>query len=60
MMNLSTKGRYAVRAMLDLALHFSSNPVHLKSISSRQGISRNYLERIMTSMIQAALKKDLS
>jgi len=55
MMNLSTKGRYAVRAMLDLALNYNIYPVQLKNIADRQGISRNYLERIMTSMIKAGL-----
>ena len=38
-MKLTTKGRYAVTAMLDLALHKEQGPVNLADISSRQGIS---------------------
>ena len=45
-MRLTTKGRYAVTAMLDLALHGDEGPVPLADISRRQGISRPYLEQL--------------
>ena len=54
-MTLSTKGRYASRAMLDLALHYGSEPVLLRNISKRQDISERYLERLMTSLVTAGL-----
>jgi len=43
---LTTKGRYAVTAVLDLALHQDSGPVRLANISERQGISLSYLEQL--------------
>lgn len=52
-MKISTKGRYGVKAMLDLALHSDGNPVALKSIAERQGISESYLEQLI-----AILKKN--
>lgn len=54
-MKISTKGRYATRAMLDLALHYGKTPVLLKDISSRQGISLRYLEQIISPLIAAKL-----
>ena len=45
-MRLTTKGRFAVTAMLDLALHSSGGPVALASISERQKISLSYLEQL--------------
>ena len=45
-MKLSTKGRYAVTAMLDLALHHQDGPVALAEVSARQGISLSYLEQL--------------
>jgi len=45
-MRLTTKGRYAVTAMLDLALHEGFGPVSLTDISRRQGISLSYLEQL--------------
>ncbi len=45
-MRLSTKGRYAVTAMLDLALHSEDGPVTLADISAKQGISLSYLEQL--------------
>lgn len=45
-MRLTTKGRYAVTAMLDLALHGDDSPVSLADISRRQGISLSYLEQL--------------
>ncbi len=52
-MRLTTKGRYAVTAMLDLALHSEKGPVSLADISLRQGISLSYLEQLF-----AKLRKD--
>ncbi|MGA9048351.1 MAG: Rrf2 family transcriptional regulator [Dehalococcoidia bacterium] len=54
-MKISTKGRYATRAMLDLALHYGKTPVLLKDISARQEISLRYLEQIVSPLIAAKL-----
>jgi Rrf2 family cysteine metabolism transcriptional repressor len=52
-MQLSTKGRYAARALLDLALHYGEGPVRVKDISRRQELSDRYLEQIL-SLVKAA------
>ncbi|WP_303291988.1 Fe-S cluster assembly transcriptional regulator IscR [Marinobacter sp. SS5-14b] len=49
-MKLTTKGRYAVTAMLDLALHGSEGPVSLADISARQEISLSYLEQLFSRL----------
>ncbi|NND92556.1 MAG: Fe-S cluster assembly transcriptional regulator IscR [Granulosicoccus sp.] len=49
-MKLTTKGRYAVTAMLDLALHGTSGPVPLADISVRQEISLSYLEQLFSKL----------
>ncbi|MDQ2077254.1 Fe-S cluster assembly transcriptional regulator IscR [Marinimicrobium sp. ABcell2] len=49
-MRLTTKGRYAVTAMLDLALHCERGPVSLADISQRQGISLSYLEQLFAKL----------
>ncbi|WP_405118724.1 Fe-S cluster assembly transcriptional regulator IscR [Pseudomonas leptonychotis] len=49
-MRLTTKGRYAVTAMLDLALHAQRGPVSLADISERQGISLSYLEQLFAKL----------
>jgi Rrf2 family iron-sulfur cluster assembly transcriptional regulator len=49
-MRLSTKGRYAVTAMLDLALHSGKGPVTLADISASQGISLSYLEQLFAAL----------
>ncbi|MGA2158964.1 MAG: Rrf2 family transcriptional regulator [Dehalococcoidia bacterium] len=54
-MKISTKGRYATRAMLDLAMHYGKKPVLLKDISARQDISLRYLEQIVSPLIAAKL-----
>ncbi len=51
-MRLTTKGRYAVTAMLDLALHSDQGPVSLADISARQGISLSYLEQLFARLRQ--------
>lgn len=54
-MRLSTKGRYAVTAMLDLALNGSDGPVTLADISENQGISLSYLEQLFASLRSKSL-----
>jgi len=54
-MRLTTKGRYAVTAMLDLALHKNQGPVSLADISQRQGISLSYLEQLFAKLRRASL-----
>lgn len=49
-MKLSTKGRYAVTAMMDLALHEKAGPVTLADISQCQGISLSYLEQLFAKL----------
>ena len=49
-MKLTTKGRYAVAAMLDLALHSDGAPVSLADISNRQSISLSYLEQLFSKL----------
>lgn len=52
-MRISTKGRYALRLMLDLALHNSGTPVRVKEIAARQEISDKYLEQIIAVLNKA-------
>lgn len=54
-MRLTTKGRYAVTAMLDLALHTEAGPVSLSDISTRQHISLSYLEQLFSKLRQSGL-----
>lgn len=54
-MRLTTKGRYAVTAMLDLALHEGEGPISLADISERQGISLSYLEQLFSKLRRADL-----
>lgn len=49
-MRLTTKGRYAVTAMLDLAIHDHKGPITLADISQRQGISLSYLEQLFSKL----------
>jgi Rrf2 family iron-sulfur cluster assembly transcriptional regulator len=49
-MRLTSKGRYAVRAMLDLTFHSNGNPVRLQEISNRQAISLHYLEQLFRKL----------
>ena len=51
-MRLSTRGRYALRMMLDIALHADENSVSLKSVAQRQQISVKYLEQIVTPLVK--------
>ncbi|MFZ1389619.1 MAG: Fe-S cluster assembly transcription factor [Thiolinea sp.] len=54
-MKLSTKGRYAVTAMMDLAIHDYEGPVTLADISSCQGISLSYLEQLFAKLRKSGL-----
>jgi Rrf2 family iron-sulfur cluster assembly transcriptional regulator len=54
-MRLTTKGRYAVTAMLDLALHESAGPVTLGDIAARQDISLSYLEQLFARLRRRSL-----
>jgi len=54
-MKLTTKGRYAVTAMLDLALHFDKGAVTLADIARRQGISLSYLEQLFAKLRRSGL-----
>ena len=54
-MRLTTKGRYAVTAMLDLALHQGKGPISLADISDRQGISLSYLEQLFAKLRKQGL-----
>ena len=54
-MRLTTKGRYAVTAMLDIALHRHTGPVSVVDIAERQGISSSYLEQLFGKLKKAEL-----
>jgi len=58
-MQLTTKGRYAVTAMLDLASNKSAKPVTLDMISQRQNISLSYLEQLFAKLRKASLVKSI-
>lgn len=49
-MKISTKGRYALRLMLDIAMNEGDNPIRIKDISERQAISDKYLEQIISTL----------
>ena len=57
---ISTKGRYALRVMIDLAEQQENRPVPLKEIADRQGISKKYLEIIMKDLVEGKLVKGSS
>lgn len=58
-MKLSTKGRYGIKAMVDLAIHYGMDPVSIKSISERQKISEYYLEQLFSPLRRANLIKSI-
>lgn len=58
-MRLSTKGRYGLRAMLEIAIQQGSGPVAIHSIAERQGISQRYLEQLLIPLKQAGLLKSV-
>lgn len=58
-MKISTKGRYALRMMLDIALTGSGQPVPLRDVAQRQEISDKYLEQIVTQLGRAGLVRSV-
>ncbi len=58
-MKLSTKGRYAVMAMVDLAMHSDNKPVSLADIAERQEISLSYLEQLFAKLRRGGLVKSV-
>lgn len=54
-MKMSTKGRYGLRALIDLAQYSELEPVSITSIAARQGISERYLEQLMSKLKKAEL-----
>ena len=58
-MKISTKGRYALRLMLDIALHSSEKPVSIKESAKRQHISDKYLEQIISTLNNAGYVRSI-
>lgn len=58
-MKISTKGRYALRLMLDLALHDTGEPTRIRDIAARQEISEKYLEQIISTLNKAGYVKSV-
>lgn len=58
-MKVTTRGRYAVRAMIDLAYHSLEHPVSLATISVRQEISQHYLEQLFVRLRRAGLVRSV-
>jgi Rrf2 family cysteine metabolism transcriptional repressor len=54
-MKISTRAEYGLRAMLDLADHYRQDPITLRSIAARQGISESYLEQLIAVLKKAGL-----
>ncbi len=58
-MKISTKGRYALRLMMDIAIYGEDSPVRIRDISERQGISDKYLEQIIANLNKAEYVKSI-
>ena len=58
-MKISTKGRYALRLMIDLAINYEGNPIRIKDIAERQNISNKYLEQIIAKLNKAGYVKSV-
>lgn len=58
-MNFSTRGRYGLRALADMALHASEGSVALRIIAERQNISESYLEQVFTILRKAGLVRSI-
>ena len=54
-MKVSTKSRYGVAAMVDIAQHHGAGPVALRSVAERQQVSEHYLEQLMSSLRKAGI-----
>ena len=59
-MKLSTKGRYGLRALVDLAVYSEQNPVSISSIAERQKISTRYLEQLLPKLKKAGMIRSVS
>ena len=57
---ISTKGRYALRVMIDLAKQQAGSPIPLKEIADRQGISKKYLEIIVKDLVKGGMLNGVS
>lgn len=58
-MKISTKGRYALRLMMELALNGNDRPISIKEVAARQGISDKYLEQIISMMSSAGYVRSI-
>ncbi len=58
-MKISTKGRYALRIMIDLAINLNQGPIRVKEIAGRQDISEKYLEQIIAMFNKAGYVKSI-
>lgn len=58
-MKLSTKGRYGLKAMFELALNYGKEPISIKYISEKQNVSERYLEQIFSKLKKAGLVKSI-
>ena len=58
-MRVSTKGRYAIRFMLDLALHNTGEPVRIKDVATRQNMSEKYLEQVVSILNKAGYVRSI-
>lgn len=58
-MKLSTKGRYGVKAMVELAINYGEEPISIKTISERQNISEYYLEQLFSPLRKAGIIKSI-
>jgi Rrf2 family cysteine metabolism transcriptional repressor len=58
-MRLSTRGRYGVRALIDLAVRWGNGPVQLKDVAQNQEVSLQYLEHLMRPLVAAGLIRSM-
>ena len=58
-MKISTRGRYALRLMMDIAIHGEEKPVRIKDIAARQELSEKYLEQIISILNKAGFVKSI-
>ncbi len=58
-MKLSTRGRYGVRAMVDLSVHYNQGPVPVRKIAERMEVSTKYLDHLMSSLRVAGLIRNI-
>lgn len=58
-MKISTRGRYALRLMIDIAIHDNGEPIRIKDISKRQEVSEKYLEQIIAILNKAGFVRSI-